>query len=55
MSDNALMAVAVIAIAAWLAFIWAGTAYLVGWHDWSPWWFVLTFILSAGSNAKVKS
>ena len=20
----------------------AGTAYLVQWHDWSAWWFVLT-------------
>jgi len=24
-----------------LAFL-AGTVWLVGWHDWSPWWFVFT-------------
>jgi hypothetical protein len=23
----------------------AGTAYLVAIFDWSPWWFVLTFLL----------
>jgi hypothetical protein len=22
------------------AFVLSGCAYLVGWHDWSPWWFV---------------
>jgi len=23
----------------------AGTAYLVQWYDWSPWWFILTLLL----------
>ncbi len=23
----------------------AGTAYLVGWHGWSGWWFLLTICL----------
>jgi hypothetical protein len=25
----------------------AGTAYLVGWRDWSPWWFLLAFLSMA--------
>lgn len=25
-----------------------GTAYLVGWQDWSGWWFLLTVCLLAG-------
>ena len=27
-----------------------GTAYLVGWHEWSPWWFLLTVLLLASEN-----
>ena len=30
----------------------SGTAYLVQWHDWSPWWFVLTFIACANCHIK---
>ena len=29
----------------WNIFIFGGTAYLVGWRDWSPWWFALAVIL----------
>lgn len=25
----------------------AGTAYLVNWHNWSPWWFVATLCFAA--------
>jgi hypothetical protein len=28
----------------------AGTAYLVGWQDWSPLWFLLTGLLLGGST-----
>ena len=29
----------------------AGTAYLVGWCEWSAWWFLLTVcLLSSGSK-----
>jgi hypothetical protein len=24
-----------------------GTVYLIGWQDWSAWWFVLTILLLA--------
>ena len=26
----------------------AGTAYLVGWCGWSPWWFLFTAVLLSG-------
>jgi len=29
----------------------AGCAYLVGWHDWSAWWFVVAFLLC---NTQIK-
>ena len=29
----------------WGIFVLGGTAYLVGWHGWSPWWFALAVIL----------
>ena len=35
----------------------AGCAYLVGWQDWSPWWFVLvvaTFVLVENDDLKCK-
>jgi hypothetical protein len=54
MSDNSLLAIVAVAMVCWLAFIWGGTAYLVGWCDWSPWWFVLTIALSSASNVKVQ-
>jgi hypothetical protein len=28
----------------------AGTAYLVGWQDWSPWWFVLALLALCGTK-----
>lgn len=28
--------------------ILAGTAYLVGWQGWSPWWFLLSVSILAG-------
>lgn len=32
-----------------------GTVYLVGWHNWSGWWFLLTVILLAsGKDDKSK-
>jgi hypothetical protein len=36
----------------WNIFVFGGTAYLVGWQDWSPWWFALAAILlfSPSSN-----
>jgi hypothetical protein len=27
-----------------------GTVYLVGWQDWSAWWFLLTVILLASGK-----
>lgn len=30
-----------------------GTVWLVGWKDWSPWWFGLTLFLLAGSAPSV--
>jgi hypothetical protein len=27
--------------------IFAGTAYLVGWHGWNPWWFAFSLLLGA--------
>ena len=35
-----------IASIVWNMFIWAGTAVLVSFYDWSPWWFVLTFCMT---------
>jgi hypothetical protein len=29
-----------------------GTAYLVGWHGWSPWWFLLAVICMFGASSK---
>jgi hypothetical protein len=29
----------------WNIFVFGGTAYLVGWQDWSPWWFALAVVL----------
>lgn len=26
-------------------FVLGGCSYLVGWHDWSEWWFVLAVLL----------
>lgn len=34
------------------SFVLAGTAYLVGWCGWSAWWFVLAFLMCAGSNPR---
>ena len=28
----------------------AGTAYLVGWQDWSAWWFLFTALLLANGK-----
>jgi hypothetical protein len=28
----------------------AGTAYLVGWCGWNPWWFLFTLMLLASSR-----
>jgi hypothetical protein len=30
----------------------AGTAYLVAIYEWSPWWFLLTFMLMMGFKDK---
>ncbi len=30
--------------------ILSGTVYLVGWHSWSAWWFVLTVLLLANGR-----
>lgn len=29
-----------------------GTAYLVGWCGWSPWWFLFTMLCAASYNKK---
>lgn len=30
----------------------AGTAYLVGWRDWSPWWFLGSMLFLASVSTK---
>jgi hypothetical protein len=55
MSKNTLIAVAMAATILWLAFLWGGTAYLVGWHDWSPWWFMLTLLVSEETKVTLKA
>ncbi len=30
----------------------AGTVWLVGWHQWDPWWMLLAMLIIAGSNPK---
>jgi hypothetical protein len=30
----------------------AGTVYLVGWQNWSPWWFLLTVCCAASFSEK---
>ena len=55
MSKNILIAVAMVTTISWLAFLWGGTAYLVGWHDWSPWWFMLTLLVSEGTKVTLKA
>lgn len=32
--------------------ILGGTAYLVVEHNWSPWWFLMSVMLLAGSSSK---
>ena len=32
--------------------LFAGTSYLVGWKDWSPWWFVLTCLIAGSVKIK---
>jgi hypothetical protein len=32
----------------------AGTAYLVALHNWSPWWFLLTFMLLMNHSDKTQ-
>jgi len=32
------------------AALFAGTAWLVGWHGWSPWWFLLAVLIASGSG-----
>jgi hypothetical protein len=49
------MAVAFVACLSWRVFVWGGTAYLVGWHGWSPWWFLLTLLLSDSAKVKAKA
>lgn len=36
-----------LAVVVFWAFLLAGTAYLVGWHGWSTWWFVPAVLLCA--------
>jgi hypothetical protein len=55
MSKNTLVAVAMVATISWLAFLWGGTAYLVGWHDWSPWWFIVTLLVSEETKVTLKA
>ena len=55
MSNNTLIAVALVATISWLAFLWGGTVYLVGWHGWSPWWFMLTLLVSEGTKVTLKA
>jgi hypothetical protein len=38
----------------WNIFVFGGTAYLVGWQDWSPWWFALAVILFLKPSTKEK-
>lgn len=38
-------ALVVIIAELWNVAVLAGTAYLVGWQGWSPWWFVLAVLL----------
>lgn len=49
MSDNAVMALFIVVKGIVVTILWVGTAYLVGWQGWSPWWFVLTLLLSGGT------
>ena len=55
MSKNTLVAVALVATISWLAFLWGGTAYLVGWHGWSPWWFIVTLLVSEETKVTLKA
>jgi hypothetical protein len=32
----------------------AGTAYLVGWYGWSPWWFLLTIFCLVNGVPDIK-
>lgn len=32
-----------------------GTAYLVGWQDWSAWWFLFTMLLLASGKDDCKT
>lgn len=34
------------------AAVLAGTVYLIGWKEWSPWWMVLAVFMCAGSNPR---
>ena len=39
-------------VMAYNIFLIAGTAWLVGWHGWSGWWFALTIIMLLGVRDK---
>ena len=39
----------VLVLAAKGVILLAGTAWLVGWHDWSAWWFVVSILLASSS------
>jgi hypothetical protein len=41
----------VLIIAIYNLFLVGGTAYLVALYDWSPWWFILTFLLLANTRS----
>lgn len=51
MSSAAVVIIYVCMLAFDLAIL-AGTAYLIGWCDWSAWWMWLAVIVCAGSNPK---
>jgi hypothetical protein len=39
-------------VAAYNIIILGGTAYLVGWQDWNPWWFAFTLLVGASLTEK---
>ena len=43
--NNAIIVTSIICRLIWNIFIIAGTAYMVEWHTWSPWWILLAVCL----------
>ena len=49
MNRTALAITYTIYILSWELLCWVGCAYLVIYHGWSAWWFVLAFYLSCSA------